>query len=202
MTRDALRFSAGRTVQPARRSPVRSPRSSPSSDLSELHEGFLAEQRFAARLSPVTLRGYAQSFALLQSLLPALSLDQLTPVVMTEFFRRLESRRRTFGRGTGAVGVKTSTVATYRSKLGRFFRWLEEKGHIVGSPFAGLSYPRVTYDDRKYLNRASVERIFSALVLQGAWRSSFLRHRNLALFSLLLYTGIRKGNSSVCGFRM
>src|SRR6185503_14001283 len=74
-----------------------------------------------------------------------------------------------------------------------FFRWLEERKHITGSPFAGLSYPHVTYEDRKYLDRASVERIFSALVLQGTWRSTFLRRRNLALFSLLLYTGVRKG---------
>ena len=89
--------------------------------------------------------------------------------------------------------MKNSTVATYRSKLNRFFRWLEEKGHISGSPFAGLPYPTVSYEDRKYLDRASVERIFSALILHDPSPSSFLRRRNLALFSLLLYTGIRKG---------
>jgi integrase/recombinase XerD len=187
------RFLANNTIQARPRAADWSPPTSDRKDLSLLHQDFLAEQRYSARLSPATLRGYSQSFARLQSLLPSLTLDHLTPALMTDFFRKLESRRRSFGRGREAVGVKNSTVATYRSKLSRFFRWLEEKKYIAGSPFAGLSYPHVTYEDRQYLDRASVERIFSALVLEGMWRSSFVRRRNLALFSLFLYTGIRRG---------
>ena len=161
--------------------------------LVDLHREFLAEQRFSARLSPVTLRGYAQSFALLQSLLPGLSAEQLTAETLTEFFRRLESRPRVQERGETVAGVKSSTIATYRSKLNRFFSWLQARGHIPRNPFAGMPYPTVRYDDRKYLGRSEVERIFSVLVLQGPWRSRFLWKRNIALFSLLLYTGIRKG---------
>lgn len=161
--------------------------------LAALHREFLSEQRFAARLSPVTLRGYEQSFALLLSMIPTLNVEQLTPPTLTEFFRRLETRTRASRNGKERTGVKTSTVATYRSKLNRFFDWLKATGHIRSNPFEGMPYPHVAYEDRKYLGRSAVERIFSALVLTAEWRTRFLRKRNIALFSTLLYTGLRKG---------
>jgi len=161
-------------------------------DLVRLHDQFLAELRFSARLSPATLRGYRQSFALLLALMPTLSVGQLTPAAVTEFFRRLDTRKRE-QRGAVRVGIKASTVAAYRSKLSRFCAWLEDRGHISANPFKGMPYPRVIYEDRKFLARPSVERIFATLVLNATWRSRFVRKRNIAIFSILLYTGVRKG---------
>jgi len=169
------------------------PSGSPAGALARLHEEFIAEQRFATRLSPATLRGYRQSLAVLVLLMPTLTTQQLSPAAMTEFFRRLETRSRLLGRGQERVGVKTSTVATYRSKLNRFFAWLKAKGKIPSSPFEGMPYPKVEYEDRQYLGKQAVERIFAALVLAAPWRSRPLRTRNLALFATLLYTGLRKG---------
>lgn len=125
--------------------------------------------------------------------MPQMSTQQLTPAAMTEFFRRLETRSRMVGRGKNRLGVRSSTIATYRSKLNRFFEWLKGREMIRSNPFDGMPYPRVEYLDRKYLDKASVERIFAALVLSAPWRSRLLRTRNLALFSTLLYTGVRKG---------
>lgn len=161
--------------------------------LSTLHEQFLAEQRFASRRAEATLCGYRQCFRTLLNLLPGLTLDGLTPVALTEFFRRLETRTRFVGRGIERRGVKASTVATYRNKLGRFFTWLHRNGHIAASPFSAMPGPRVEYEERQHLSRSSVERIFSHLILAGAGQSRLLRRRNLALFAILLYTGIRRG---------
>jgi integrase/recombinase XerD len=176
-------LQAGSPVRPAPRA---------VSTLGLLHEQFVTEQRFSTRLSPATLRGYRQTFAVLVALVPTITASQLTPTAMTEFFRRLETRSRAVGGGEHR-GVKTSTVATYRSKLNRFFAWLQEKGQIVANPFAAMPYPRVEYEDRKYLARAEVERIFSALILSAPGRTRLLRKRNIAVFATLLYTGIRKG---------
>jgi integrase len=162
-------------------------------DLAALHQVFMVEQRFAARLSPVTLRGYEQSFSLLLSLMPSISVEQLSAASMTEFFRRLDIRERPGQGGVTRRGVMGSTVVAYRTKLSRFFDWLKTRGHIPANPFEGMPYPRVSYEDRKYLGRREVERIFSALVLTSSWRSQFLRKRSIAIFSLLLYTGLRKG---------
>lgn len=161
--------------------------------LGVLHERFVAEQRFSACRSPSTLRGYQQSFATLNRLMPTLTPDQLTSTVMTEFFRRLDGRTRLVGRGHERVGVKASTIATYRSKLCRFFRWLAARGVIPADPFQGMPYPRVQYEDRQYLGRKEVERIFAALSLGAPWKSRMLRRRNLAIFATLLYAGLRKG---------
>ena len=162
-------------------------------NLEELHREFINEQRFAARLSEVTLRGYEQSLALLQEVMPGLSASDLTPKTMTEFFRRLETRHRIVGRGIKKVGVKKSTIATYRSKLNRFFQWLETKGLIAKNPFSLLQYPDVRYEDREFLERRDIQKIFTALALGVVQQNSFVQKRNLAIFATLLYTGVRKG---------
>jgi len=161
--------------------------------LTSLHEQFIAEQRFASRRADATIRGYRQCFATLTSLLPDLTAEGLTPAALTEFFRRLETRTRMVGRGFERKGVKASTVATYRSKLGRFFRWLQVNGHLESNPFASMPGPHVEYEERQHLDRSAVERIFSSLVLADPRHSRLLRRRNLAIFALLLYTGVRRG---------
>jgi len=162
-------------------------------DIGQLHKEFTNEQRFAARLSEVTLRGYEQSYALLREVMPDVSVDQISSATMTEFFRRLETRTRIVGRGIRKVGVKKSTIATYRSKLSRFFQWLENRGYIKKNPFLAMEYPDVRYEDRKYLGRSDIQKIFTALALSIFNHSNFLQKRNLAIFAVLLYSGVRKG---------
>jgi integrase len=70
---------------------------------------------------------------------------------------------------------------------------LKRRGHLSVNPFAAMPYPDVRYEDRQFLNRGAVERIFTVLALGGGWPSRFLRRRNVALFATLLYTGIRRG---------
>jgi integrase/recombinase XerD len=160
--------------------------------LPRLHEQFVAEQRFATRLSQSTLRGYRQTFAVLTCLMPQLTPQLLTTASMTEFFRRLDARTR-LTRGAERRGVKTSTIATYRSKLNRFCTWLEARGAIAANPFESMPYPRVEYEDRKYLDRQAVERILATIAVGWPNGSSLVRLRNLALLATLLYTGVRKG---------
>lgn len=161
--------------------------------LSSLHDQFLAEQRFVSRRAEATLRGYRQCFGTLIALLPDLTIDGLTSAAVTEFCRRLDTRTRFVGRGLERKGVKASTVATYRSKLGRFFRWLQTNGHLAANPFASMPSPRVEYEERQHLDRSAVDRIFANLVFEGSRQSRLLRRRNFAIFALLLYTGIRRG---------
>ncbi len=162
-------------------------------DLGQLHKEFINQQRYLRRLSEVTLRGYEQSFALLQEVMPELKLPDLTTKSVAEFFRRLDTRPRIVGRGIKKVGIKKSTAATYRSKLNRFFEWLEKTGHIKQNPFSLIQYPDVQYEDRKFLGRREIQKIFTALALGQVRQGVFIQRRNLAIFSTLLYTGIRKG---------
>jgi len=163
-----------------------------TTDLARLHEAFVNEQRYAARSAPATLAAYRTSFQLFMKLLPHVTVDQLTPETLTEFFRRLETRRRPVGNGE-RVGVMASTVATHRGKLGRFFSWLAAQGHLTENPFTAMPYPRVEYEGREYLGKAEIDRIFAALVLAASGHTRFHRRRNVALFATLLYAGLRRG---------
>ncbi len=161
--------------------------------LSQLHQEFVNECRYSAKLSEETLRGYISSFALLQKMLPAISAETIDSRTMTEFFRKLETRKRIVGRGIEKRGIRKSTVATYRGKLNSFFEWLRIKGHLAENPFRNMAYPGVHYEDRKYLKKEDVERIFTSIAFDIDWKDDFIRKRNVALFSVLLHCGLRKG---------
>jgi site-specific recombinase XerD len=89
--------------------------------------------------------------------------------------------------------VTASTIATHRGKLGVFFSWLAAKGAIARNPFEAMPFPHVEYESRQFLGKTEIERIFAALVLSGSSRTRFQRSRDPALFTTLLYTGIRRG---------
>ena len=161
--------------------------------LHELHAEFIAECRYTARLAPATLRNYRAAFVVFTSVMPNLSLSSLTAATLTHFFRELETRERASGRSRHERGVKTSTIATYRAKLNPFFKWLVARQLIASSPFAGTAAPRVVYDEPQYLRKGQLERIMVAVDHTIEWSSSFIHKRSVAILTVLLYAGLRKG---------
>lgn len=161
--------------------------------IDQLFEEYIQQCQYMGKLRPETLRGYRACFRTLQKICPDTSLENLSPTKMTDFFRKLEKRERIVGKGILKTGIKNSTVATYRNKLDRFFKWLRVNKHIQLDPFLGIPYPDVNYSDRKYLSRENVEKIFSAISLNMQWQSTFVKRRNLAIFGVLLNCGLRKG---------
>lgn len=164
-----------------------------SKSLDQLFEEFIEECRYAGKLREETLRGYRACFDLLLKIYPDLELHELTPSKMVDFFRILQKRERTVGRGKIKTGIKSSTVATYRSKLDKFFRWLKERGYTDNMPFSGIPYPDVQYSRREYIPREQVEKIFNAVSFNIKWRTTLIKRRNLAILAVLLNCGIRKG---------
>ena len=124
---------------------------------------------------------------------PELTLDMLGPDAMTEFFKRLDQRKRIVGRGIVKQGIKKATVITYRNRLSRFFEWLKDRGELLENPFAKLSFPAQRDASIQYLRKEEVEKIFTALAFTISWSDSLIKKRNLLLFSTLLYTGLRRG---------
>lgn len=162
-------------------------------DLLQLHKEFMQEQKFSAKLSSETLRGYQHTFDLLVKIMPTITLEIISEKTMTEFFKRLELRERMVGRGIIKKGVKKSTIATYRSKLNKFFQWLKLKGKIKENPFDFMEYPNVRYEDIKWLKKEEVERILTAMEFRIPWKNLFIQKRNIAMFCVLLCCGLRKG---------
>lgn len=153
-------------------------------------ESFLKQQEHSARRSKETIRGYKAAFHLLLKFMPQMETSDITKDNLVDYFEFLQTRKRICGLNTEKSGVKTSTIATYRSKLNAFFIWLIQDGLIKTNPFSGIEYPEVLYEDRKYLSKQDVEKILTAIEVNCL--DPLIRKRNKAIFSILLYCGLRR----------
>lgn len=160
-------------------------------DINQLFQQFIWESEYAQRLRPETIKSYKDVFSLLTKVIPDLTIDDITPATVTNFFRILNERKRIVGRNTIKVGIKKSTVATYWGKLNSFFTWLEQRNHILANPFGQMRFPKVSYEDVQYLKKEEVERIFTALHTHYNGNLLILK-RNLAMFNVLLFCGLRR----------
>ncbi|MDB4921216.1 site-specific integrase [Mucilaginibacter sp.] len=160
-------------------------------DIHELFQQFIWECEFSQKLRPETIRGYTDVFSLFVKIIPDIQLTDLTSITITNFFKILNERKRIVGKGKIKVGVKKSTVATYWGKLNSFFNWLEKHQHIEANPFSDMKYPKVTYEDKRFLKREEVEKIFAAIYVHHNNNLLILK-RNLALFNILLFCGLRR----------
>jgi integrase len=162
-------------------------------NLKKLFDEYIKECQFSSGLRPATIRGYKAIFALFLLLIPEVTTTTfLTPTMLTEFFKRLQTRERIVGRDTLKVGVKNSTVKTYWSKLNSFFEWLRIKKHIEKNPFYYLKKPpEPKYEDYRALKDEEVDKIISAIILRTG--NPLALRRDLAIVNLLLYSGLRRG---------
>ncbi|OQP64202.1 tyrosine-type recombinase/integrase [Niastella populi] len=159
-------------------------------DLQQLFNEFMYEYEYVRKIRPETVRAYRYTYALLTKMVPEISIDNISPEVITRFFKILQERKRVVGKGIVKVGIKKSTAATYWRKLNAFFGWLTVREHIPRNPLKSMLYPRPEYEDRKFLKKQQIEKIFAAI--QNHSENLFLLKRNLALFYLLLFCGLRR----------
>lgn len=162
--------------------------------LEPLFEQFIEECSYSLGLSPETIRGYQNTFRLFRQEMPTVTLDTINESTVIAFFNALRNRKRVVGRGDKIKqGVKNSTIATHRSKLNKFFKWLKRKNYLAKNPFDEMEYPNIRYEDRKFLFSHQVERIFIALSHNIDWQNNFVKKRNVAIFTALFAVGLRKG---------
>jgi integrase/recombinase XerD len=157
----------------------------------EYFDTFIYECEFVRKIRPETIRGYTQAYKTLVTLSHIETIEDINSATLIQFFKTLQERKRIVGRGTLKTGVKKSTVASYWSKLNVFFSWLNTKGYIPQNPFGGIKYPTPTYEDKKYLHKEEIEKILTAIHIHHH-DTILLLKRNLTLFHLLLFCGLRK----------
>lgn len=160
-------------------------------NLQQLFEEYIYECEFSRKLSAETLRGYVQTFSTFNKFLPNTSVQTLTSLTVTRFFEILHERKRIVGKGMIKTGIRKSSLANYWSRLNNFFEWLLMKKHIRFNPFREMIYPSHSYEDLKFLKKNEVEKIVSA-IHNNCWHNSFLLKRNLVIFYLLLFCGLRR----------
>jgi len=158
--------------------------------LTELFDNFIKQQEYVAKISPETLRGYRTTFRLFTKLIGSnLAPIDLTEDIMVDFFSKI-GKNQDGGRPKDGPTVKNSTVATYRSKLNKFFEWLVTRDEIKQNPLKNIPYPIVNYDDKQWLDKEDVEKIRTSIELKS--KNLFLKKRNLAMLGVLLFCGLRR----------
>lgn len=160
-------------------------------NIHHLFDEFIYEAEFVRKVKSETLRGYNHTFRLFTKLNPNISCETLSASTIIDFFRVLQERKRIVGRGNIKVGIKKSTVTTYWGKLNAFFQWLYSKGYIKINPFSELPYPTTSYEDKQFLLKDDIEKIISAIHVHHDNNILILK-RNLVLFYLLLFCGLRR----------
>jgi integrase/recombinase XerD len=161
-------------------------------NIAQLHEEFIRERRYVVGFREATLKGYQDTFRVFLKLMPEITIKTLCKDTMLEFFKRLDTRERIVGRGYVKKGVKPSTLATYRTSLFGFFKWLMDLKKLDNNPFDNIPYPKVVYDDIKYLKKEEVKKIITAIDFGINWINQFVRKRNMAMIIILLCCGLRK----------
>ena len=159
---------------------------------------FLDECTYAKRLSPITVRGYREVYRTFTRIMPeVVSLDSLTPAVVSQFYKRIDVRRKQENQSP----IKDSTLRSYYNKLLVFFKWLEQNGFKERGTLAQRvvkpKYP--TYTDEKSLDENQIAKIQSAIAMHTT-KNPFLQKRDMMIVGILLYSGIRKGE--LLGLRM
>ncbi len=160
--------------------------------LEQLFDEFVNECQFSSRLSSRTIRGYVDVFKLLLSIMPEITdVKLLTTDMLTEFFKRLQTRERVVGKSAVKIGIKNSTVKTYYNKLNVFFEWLHRKTLIQNNPIKDIKPPEWDFEDQRALDDDDVRKLYSAITLHS--QNTFCLRRDTAMISLLLFCGLRLG---------
>lgn len=161
-------------------------------NLQTLFSDYIKECRYSSRLRPETLRGYTEVFRHFSVMMPEVTeIRHLTTDMMTEFFKRMQTRERVVGKGTIKTGIKNSTVKTYWSKLNSFFEWLHKKMLVDENPLKNIKPPQPVYDDDRALKKEDLHKIITAISLHSPNPLTF--KRDMAMISLLIFCGLRKG---------
>lgn len=152
---------------------------------------YIDECRYSARMRSETLRGYKAVFDLFLRIMPEVTdIEDLNASILNEFFKRIETRQRMVGKIL-KTGVRQSTIKTQRSKLNVFFVWLCAKGYLEENPLKCIPVPKVRYDDFKRLKDHEINKIYAAIIQYDT--PLLLLRRDIAIVSLLIHCGLRKG---------
>jgi len=159
-------------------------------DIRQLFDEFMHECEYVRMRRQETLKGYKISFSTFLKLVPGVTVQLLTPLTLTNYFKILHERKRIVGKGEIKSGIKKSTLASHWNKLSAFFSWLVAKKYMESNPFDEMQHPTPIYEDKKFLKKEEIEKILAAIHSHSS--TLLLVKRNLVIFYLLLFCGLRK----------
>lgn len=149
--------------------------------LSYLVTRFCEDASYMNGYTSDTIRRYKSNLNLFSKLTKLEDITQITPEGVRQFF--FEGRKNR--------NWSVNTFLTYHKTLLVFFRWCIKNLYLTANPVVGIDKPKLGKVIRPKLNQEEAERLLE-LVDNYPWGSTFLRHRNHALFATLIFAGLRK----------
>jgi site-specific recombinase XerD len=131
--------------------------------------------------SPNTIRRYRHAISFYQK------------VARVEEFKQIskENIRQLFYYGRTERAWTTQTYLYYHKSLKVFFRWCKDRNYISENPVLDIEVPKLEKTLPGKLTQQEANRILE-VALNYPHKNRFLRFRNHAIFSMFLFTGLRK----------
>jgi site-specific recombinase XerD len=98
-----------------------------------------------------------------------------------------------WGLATSKETLSSASVAAYGRSIKVFFRFLTKKHHIQENPFDDVSFNPTKRKKKRIIKRVEDTELAKIFVVLRAAPDSYIGCRNLAMVSLLLDAGIRRG---------
>jgi integrase/recombinase XerD len=98
-----------------------------------------------------------------------------------------------WGLTTSRSSLSTASVASYGRTIKVFFKWLFKKHHIASNPFDDVSFNPTKKKKKRIIKRVEDSELVKIFAVLQAAPESYVGCRNLAMISLLLDSGVRRG---------
>lgn len=131
--------------------------------------------------SPRTVRNYELAFDLFERCTKIIYTDELTQNIVRLFLKKGIDERQ----------WKPGTVHSYAKNLATFFKWLVNNGHITANPLTGIHLPPILENNPVPYSESEIDQIMAAIEVE--FDDDFSVIRNKAMTSVLIMTGMRKG---------
>lgn len=154
--------------------------------LDELHQRFCAEAETLRRLQPKTIQWYREGFNRLKSFKYLKHPSQLTELVLSDFmFWGMKER-----------DWKERTMTVYYNSLSSFFNWCVRKKVLPENPLKGIPRPKLPQLLPKSLTKQDALQLFETVQIMPVPKEykppMFHKRRDIAIFAMFLFTGVRR----------
>jgi len=146
-----------------------------------LLEDFCHHSKYIRGVSDSTVKRYRENIANFSSSAHISHISEVNEKKVLSFF--LEGRV--------SKNWKTTTYKTYYMSLLVFFRWCVKHGYLDKNYAEGLELPKGSKSLPRKLSKQEAFKLLE-LTFNYPYSHKYLRYRNHALFSMFLFTGLRK----------
>ena len=146
-----------------------------------LLEDFCHYAKFIRGVSENTLKRYRQNISNFKTTTQITHIEQVNEKNVLEFFLHGRVHR----------DWKSTTYRTYYMSLLVFFRWCVKHGYLKTNYVEGMEIPKTNKSLRKKLTKQESSRLLET-AFNYPYIQTYQRYRNHAIFSMFLFTGLRK----------